>query len=134
MAIDTSRINWEKQGLEIKTNSRQQVRKNGNKPVEFYGTHKFKEGDLSVLKTVNCFDFPVLKTVNGFDFPVIGELSAEKLLNLGVADIVFNDDKTKYLYYITRDCKVKVSCGGVVEYVRKGVIEPRYITNYELIY
>lgn len=123
MAIDTSRINWEKQGLEIKTNSRQQVRKNGNKPVEFYGTHKFKEGDLSVLKTVN-----------GFDFPVIGELSAEKLLNLGVADIVFNDDKTKYLYYITRDCKVKVSCGGVVEYVRKGVIEPRYITNYELIY
>ena len=122
MAIDTKKIDWEKQGADVKADSRQSLRRDGKKPSDFYGVHSFKEGQTSTLRSAN-----------GIEFPVIGEISAERLLSLGVADIVFNNDKTKYLYYITMDCKVEVSHGGAVEYVRNGKIEPRNVTNYRLV-
>jgi hypothetical protein len=122
MAIDLKKIDWEKEGSDVKADSRQSLRRDGKKPSDFYGTHSFKEGQTSTLRSAN-----------GFQFPVIGEISAERLLSLGVADIVFNDNKTKYLYYITRDCKVKVTHGGVKEYLRDGKVEPRNVTEYELV-
>lgn len=114
--------NWNEQGLKVNENTIQARRANGETITQFYGLHEFKVGQTAKLRNAN-----------GFDFPAIGELSAEKLVNLGVAEIVFNDDKTLYQYVVTKNCTVKVENGGVEEFVRKGQVEKRNKTIYSLV-
>lgn len=120
MAYD-KRFNWDKEGITIEANTRQAKRVNDERPFH-YGEHRLKKGEISKLIEYN-----------GNKFPAIDNISCERLVELGVCDIIFNPEKTKYLYIITRDCIVDIQHEGVEQYVRKGKIETRNKTTYQLM-
>jgi hypothetical protein len=118
MALDI-----QKQGIPVTENTTQALRASGGEPPQpFYGIHTFKKGDIATLREFN-----------GISFPVIGQISAERLVNLNVAKFVISEDKKLYQYEIIKDCKVEVSHGGVQEFVRQGKVEARNKTEYKLV-